>query len=170
MPVATAEHRPTELAGCDGRTAPLAELAGTPVGAFCGIGNPAAFRRTLDGLGATVADFRAFPDHHAYTRAGVADLARWAESLPAGAVLATLNVLMGFASIEYSRGKSTTVFFKVVLGGMGVRLLVMALLLVGLITVLRLHVGALIGSLGVLYAVFLALEVMYIQKKVSEKS
>ncbi len=88
----------------------------------------------------------------------------------AGAVLATLNVLMGFASIEYSRGKSTTVFFKVVLGGMGVRLLVMALLLVGLITVLRLHVGALIGSLGVLYAVFLALEVMYIQKKVSEKS
>lgn len=88
----------------------------------------------------------------------------------AGALLATLNVLMGFASIEYSRGRSTTVFFKVVLGGMGVRLLVMALLLVGLITVLRLHVGALIGSLGVLYAVFLALEVMYIQKKVSEKS
>jgi hypothetical protein len=88
----------------------------------------------------------------------------------AGAVLATLNVLAGFASIEYSRGKSTTVFFKAVLGGMGLRLLVMALVLVVLMKFLRFHALALVGSLGVLYMVFLALEVLYIQKKVSEKS
>jgi hypothetical protein len=88
----------------------------------------------------------------------------------AGALLATINVLMGFASIEYSHGKSTTVFFKVVLGGMGVRLLVLALALVFLLKVLRLHAGALVGSLGILYAVYLALELLYIQKKVSDKS
>lgn len=88
----------------------------------------------------------------------------------AGALLATLNVLMGFASIEYSHGKSTTMFFKVVLGGMGVRLLFLALALVFLMKVLRLHTGALVGSLGVLYAVFLTLEVFFIQKKVSDKS
>lgn len=87
----------------------------------------------------------------------------------AGALLATLNVLMGFASIEYSHGKSTTVFFKYVLGGMGVRLLVMALALVFLMKVLHVHAGALVGSLGILYAVFLVLEVLFIQKKVSVK-
>ena len=89
VPVATTEHRPTELVDCDGATAPADSLAGKPVGAFCGIGNPAAFRATLEALGAKVADFRAFPDHHAYTRADVDALTRWAESLPADAVLVT---------------------------------------------------------------------------------
>jgi len=87
-----------------------------------------------------------------------------------GALLATLNVLMGFASIEYSHGKSATVFFKVVLGGMGIRLLCLALALVFLMKVLHLHAGALVGSLGIFYAVFLVLEVLFIQKKVSIKS
>jgi hypothetical protein len=91
-------------------------------------------------------------------------------AVSAGAVLATLNVLTGFASIEYSRGRSTTVFFKVVLGGMGLRLLAMAIALVVCMKVLRFHALALVGSLGVLYMVYLALEVLYIQKKVSEKS
>jgi tetraacyldisaccharide 4'-kinase len=59
------------------------------IGAFCGIGNPAAFRRTLEGLGAAVADFRTFPDHHPYTRADVDDLAGWADLLPAGAAVVT---------------------------------------------------------------------------------
>ena len=88
-PVATTEHRPVELVGCDGATAAVESLAGKAVGGFCGIGNPAAFRHTLEGLSATVCDFRAFPDHHAYTRADVDDLTRWAETLPADAAIAT---------------------------------------------------------------------------------
>ncbi|MBM3979411.1 MAG: tetraacyldisaccharide 4'-kinase [Planctomycetes bacterium] len=88
-PVATAAHKPAELVGCDGATAPVESLAGKVVGAFCGIGNPYAFRKTLEALGATVTAFRAFPDHHAYTRADVDELTRWADALPAGAVLAT---------------------------------------------------------------------------------
>lgn len=76
-PVATTEHRPTELSGGE-EPEPPESLAGKAVLAFCGIGNPAAFRRTLEVLGATVADFRAFPDHHPYTRADVDDLNRWA--------------------------------------------------------------------------------------------
>ncbi len=89
VPVATSEHRPLELVcGADERH-PASDLAGRTVGAFCGIGNPDAFRRTLAAVGATVADFRTFPDHHAYTRDDVADLARWAAALPAGAETAT---------------------------------------------------------------------------------
>ena len=78
-PVATTEHRPVAAD----------EFRGKVVGAFCGIGNPAAFRRTLEDLGATVAAFRTFPDHHPYTRADVDDLRAWAGQLPADAVVAT---------------------------------------------------------------------------------
>jgi tetraacyldisaccharide 4'-kinase len=88
-PLMRAIHAPTELVGAGGVGEPLDALAGAPVAAFCGIGNPDAFRATLAKLGATVADFRIYPDHHAYTREDVAELARWAESLPADALVAT---------------------------------------------------------------------------------
>jgi tetraacyldisaccharide 4'-kinase len=64
-------------------------LRGQPVAGFCGIGNPTAFRRTLEGLGATVVAFRSFPDHHPYSRADVDDLRGWANGLPAGTAVAT---------------------------------------------------------------------------------
>ncbi|MBA4190450.1 MAG: tetraacyldisaccharide 4'-kinase [Planctomycetaceae bacterium] len=87
-PVATTEHGPTELLGGE-EPEPAASLNGRSVAAFCGIGNPTAFRRTLEGLGARVVNFRSFPDHHAYSRADVDDLNRWAESLPPDALIAT---------------------------------------------------------------------------------
>ncbi|MGC4007258.1 MAG: tetraacyldisaccharide 4'-kinase [Pirellulales bacterium] len=48
------------------------------VAGFCGIGNPDAFRRTLEAAGATVVEFRDFPDHHDYSRDDVAELQVWA--------------------------------------------------------------------------------------------
>jgi tetraacyldisaccharide 4'-kinase len=56
-PVLRARLAPTEGAQA---------LAGQRVFAFCGIGRPDKFRRTLEELGVTVAGFRAFPDHHPY--------------------------------------------------------------------------------------------------------
>ncbi|MFZ1730925.1 MAG: tetraacyldisaccharide 4'-kinase [Bacteroidota bacterium] len=47
---------------------PLDALRETPLGCFCGIGNPGGFRRTLDGLQTSVALCRDFPDHHWYSR------------------------------------------------------------------------------------------------------
>ena len=78
VPIATTEHRPIAN-----------ELNGATVGAFCGIGNPEAFRRTLESLGAKIAVFRNFPDHHAYSREDVDDLRAWANELPEDAVIAT---------------------------------------------------------------------------------
>jgi len=86
-----------------------------------------------------------------------------------GALFATVNVLLGYAAIEYSLGKSTTTFFKFVIGGMGLRLLLMAVVLVLLVKVFQLHVGALVGSMGIFYVVFLTLEIFYIQKKINNK-
>lgn len=88
-PIAKAVHRPVELVGPDGITAPLAALTASPVAAFCGIGNPDAFRGLLTQLGAPPVAFRTFADHHAYTREDVADLTRWASELPPAAIVVT---------------------------------------------------------------------------------
>ena len=48
------------------------------VAAFCGIGNPAAFRHALENAGAKIIRFRQFPDHYRYDRADIEDLASWA--------------------------------------------------------------------------------------------
>src|SRR5262249_46669594 len=85
--VVQATHQPVELVNQD--AAPLERLQRQPVAAFCGLGNPDAFRRTLLDLGTQVCAFRTFPDHHAYTRADVEDLVAWARQQPADCLLAT---------------------------------------------------------------------------------
>jgi tetraacyldisaccharide 4'-kinase len=60
------------LAG--GAEQPAEALRGREVGMLCGIASPEAFRRTLEGLGARVAEQRVFADHHAYGRADLAGL------------------------------------------------------------------------------------------------
>ncbi|MBI1806878.1 MAG: hypothetical protein HYR76_07500 [Ignavibacteria bacterium] len=91
------------------------------------------------------------------------------EAAIVGALLTTLNVLLGYAAVEYSFGKSTATFFKYVLGGMGIRLMAMALILILLIKGFQFHVGALVTSMGIFYVTFLGLEILFIQKKVSIK-
>jgi tetraacyldisaccharide 4'-kinase len=89
VPVARTTHRPTELRNSEQNTACLETLKTRSVVAFCGIGNPHAFRQTLADLGAAVSDFRIFPDHHAYTRADVEDLRGWAEGQANESVVVT---------------------------------------------------------------------------------
>ena len=42
--------------------------------AFCGLGNPASFRQSLDALGLRDVELMTFPDHHEYTARDLADL------------------------------------------------------------------------------------------------
>jgi tetraacyldisaccharide 4'-kinase len=81
-------HQPVELMNGE-RTARLELLRNKPIAAFCGLGNPDAFRRTLTDLGANIVAFRAYPDHHAYRRADVDELDAWAGCLPHDAVCVT---------------------------------------------------------------------------------
>jgi tetraacyldisaccharide 4'-kinase len=68
VPRARARHRPIELRNLwNGRTHPPEWLEGRPIYAFCGIGNPTAFRRTLEMLDAQVVRFRGYADHASYT-------------------------------------------------------------------------------------------------------
>lgn len=74
-------QRPVGLRTAEGTQETLAQIAGQRVAAFCGIGNPAGFRHTLQTCGCQVADFREFPDHHPYPARDLESLARWADGL-----------------------------------------------------------------------------------------
>ncbi len=87
-------HAPCALLSPDGRREPLGAIRDLSVAAFCGIGNPAGFQRTLAACGCRVAGFRAFPDHYAYRQADWLELAAWAERLGASAVLCTRKDLV----------------------------------------------------------------------------
>ncbi len=89
VPLVETNHRPMELSNSDGETVELATLRQGPVAAFCGIGNPEAFRRSLVDLGARLEDFRIYADHHAYRREDVEELRRWAARLPNGSTIVT---------------------------------------------------------------------------------
>jgi tetraacyldisaccharide 4'-kinase len=88
VPIATTTHEPKRLLRIDDDRDP-SELHGKTVFAFCGLGNPPAFRRTLEQLGATLGDFRTFPDHHPYTKHDVESLAAWAAQAPEGTWIVT---------------------------------------------------------------------------------
>jgi hypothetical protein len=87
----------------------------------------------------------------------------------AGGIIATLNILAGYAAITYSVGRSMNTFMKFVLGGMGLRLAAMTGLLVVLVGVFGFHAAALVASLGVFYLAYLVLEIVFIQQKLGAR-
>ncbi len=82
-------HAPRALLSAAGQESACQELAGRRVAAFCGLGNPAGFRHTLEQCGYEVAAWRAFADHYRYRREDVAELANWAETAQVEAVVCT---------------------------------------------------------------------------------
>jgi tetraacyldisaccharide 4'-kinase len=82
--------RPVGLINSAGETRPIDSIAG-PVAAFCGIGNPEAFRRSLEtgGFQGRLLGPRAFEDHHHYAPSDLAALADWAQSAGASALITT---------------------------------------------------------------------------------
>ena len=89
MPFIEARHAPIDLIDCEGQSYPLHELTSLDVAAFCGIGNPEGFRRTLAPLCRRVIDLKVFPDHHLYTAGDVRSLTDWAGTIQADLALTT---------------------------------------------------------------------------------
>lgn len=91
---AEASHAPVAVRTGTGESMPLDWLRHRRVAAFAGIGNPSAFRDTLERLAGEVVGFRPFPDHHAYSAADAREIADWATHLGADALVATLKDLV----------------------------------------------------------------------------
>jgi tetraacyldisaccharide 4'-kinase len=89
-PVIDTVHRPAGVRTlADRRSWGVDWLRGRRVYAFCGLGNPGAFRRTLESAGAEVVKFRAFPDHHVYRPAEAKQIEVEAQEFLAGALVTT---------------------------------------------------------------------------------
>ena len=82
-PLVETAHRALGCINARQQTLPLDAL-GAECAAFCGIGNPDAFRRTLMNRGMKVVAWRVYPDHHPYTRQDIDSLRAWSGQLPAG--------------------------------------------------------------------------------------
>ena len=87
-----------------------------------------------------------------------------------GAALSTVNVMLGYIAIRYSFDRSYTTFLKAVLGGMGLRLLFMLGAFVALITVFGMRPVPLTVSLLAFYAVFMVLEIVFIQQRMTVRN
>ena len=90
-------HRPLRLVNATGQSGEISQLAQTPIAAFCGIGNPEGFRRTLESCGWHPTGFREYADHHAFSTADVTSLTRWAESLQVDTLICTRKDLVKIA-------------------------------------------------------------------------
>jgi tetraacyldisaccharide 4'-kinase len=95
-----ARHAPIDLVDAEGEASSLDSLAGQRMAAFCGIGNPEGFRRTLATLSSSLCDLRIFPDHHDYTAADVVSLVAWAREREANLVLTTQKDLVKLRSAQ----------------------------------------------------------------------
>ncbi len=94
------EHRPVAVRSSNGTREPLDAIRGRRVAAFCGIGNPAAFRRTLLDLGVELVGFQSFADHHRYTPADLDSVAHWASGLGGTMLLTTLKDLVRIRDVR----------------------------------------------------------------------
>jgi tetraacyldisaccharide 4'-kinase len=92
--IVEATFPPVRLVNSVGSTAPLESLSGRSIAVFCGIGNPSAFRVSLEKRGWQVTGGRFFPDHHNFTRADIEDLVHWCGALPIEAVVCTQKDLV----------------------------------------------------------------------------
>ena len=87
-----------------------------------------------------------------------------------GIVLSTLNVFAGYLSIELGLGKSISAFFKIVFGGIGIRLVFVLSALIISIAVFEMQKYVLISSFLICYIFFLFLEVFYIKYRLQQQN
>lgn len=74
-------HRPNGLQEFAGPTRALSELEGTRVALVCAIGNPVAFRKTVEAVGAKIEGVHSLPDHAAYERPTIERVEQWLRNL-----------------------------------------------------------------------------------------
>ncbi|MCF6157213.1 MAG: tetraacyldisaccharide 4'-kinase [wastewater metagenome] len=81
IPVIQTVHKPIHLESIESdQVFDVSNLNGRRVFAFCAIGNPASFRKSIEDLGAKLTGFHIFPDHHIYTSSELRALNREAQS------------------------------------------------------------------------------------------
>jgi len=87
--VVRSNHAPVAIHTASETEIPLDQMQGERVFAFCGIGNPQAFFRTLANLGADIVGTGVFDDHYRYTAQDMQTIREQARSRKADLALTT---------------------------------------------------------------------------------
>lgn len=106
-------HVPESLVSSERTRRNLSEIAGKKAVAFCGIGNPDAFRGTLNSCGVDVVELISFPDHHRYT---AEDLERIENAALRHHVELILCTMKDLVKIPETRRKNGIPIFAVTIG------------------------------------------------------
>lgn len=91
------------------------------------------------------------------------------QSIIAGGCMSFVNILLGYMAIEVGFEKSHTMFLKIILGGMLLRLIFLWSVLLVLVRIYNFHAASLMLSLLFFYVMTLTLEILYLQKRISVK-
>jgi tetraacyldisaccharide 4'-kinase len=81
--------KPTRLVDLNWQSYELSSVAGKKAFAFCGIGNPDGFRKTVNSLGVNCDLIQGFPDHHHYRADDLEKLAKTAQEHSVDVVFTT---------------------------------------------------------------------------------
>ncbi len=100
-------YPPTRLISINGDTEKLSGLHEKNIGAFCGIGNPEGFRKTLVEAGLNISWFKAFPDHFHFSSEDMKQIDNEIKEQGISAVLTTQKDLV---KIQQSSGLSVPLF------------------------------------------------------------
>ena len=87
--IAKVSFRPSGWMDAKGQTHELSRTGDQSVIGFCGIGNPAAFRNSLENYCRDIIEFHSFADHYQYTEDDLNRLCRLANATDAQALLCT---------------------------------------------------------------------------------
>ena len=87
--VSRSSHVPICAKTTDGKETGIEQLKGKRVFAFCGIGNPDAFLKTVRSMGSVPVGSIRYDDHHHYTKACLDEIRERAEELGAELILTT---------------------------------------------------------------------------------
>lgn len=82
-------NRPSFFKTMNGNIIPLKELSGKRVVAFCGLGNPDSFKKSLIDLNVDLKDFIVFRDHHRFTLKDLKRIEKTALRFKADWIIAT---------------------------------------------------------------------------------
>ena len=91
---AEASHTARGLRCADSSTRPLTDLASRRVAIASGIGNPAAFRRTVEAAGGEVVAELIYPDHHPYPQRDREQIGQAAKQTSAELIVTTVKDLV----------------------------------------------------------------------------
>ncbi len=103
LPTARSIHKAVHIKTIDNKQIDLERFKNKKVFAFCGIGNPDSFIKSLNSIGYNVAGSKIYDDHYNYTNTCLADLTKQSQSLGAEIMLTTQKDFTKIRLLESAR-------------------------------------------------------------------